>query len=63
MIQFTGQERSELATETWKLSAEMALEVRRERRPVLRGLAIFKCLAEAPTPLLNSVSKWAQPLY
>ena len=40
----TGQERSELATEIWERSAEMALEVRSE--PVPKGMPRFKCLAE-----------------
>lgn len=45
-VESTGQERFELATEIWERSAEMALEVRSELRPVPRRMPISKSLAE-----------------
>ena len=54
MVEFTGQKRSDLATEILKLSAEMALEVRSELRPVPKRMTIFKCLAEESHYILVS---------
>lgn len=45
-VESTGQERAELATEIWERSAEMALEVRSELRPVPRRMPTSKSLAE-----------------
>ena len=49
-----GQERSELATEIWGLSAEMALKVRSELGSVPRGMLLFKYLAEESCYILVS---------